>query len=316
MRKLIVLPALVSIFAAAVAAQSPSTFRSGTSMVALNVTVTDGRKLVTGLGESDFEVYEDGVRQPLKFFETSQAPLDLILLLDASSSMRDKMSMVHDAARSFMKVLRPGDRGAVVAFADRVQVLQTLTEDASIIESAIGTTRAMGSTALNNALYISLKEFGRGAMTSGDVRRQAIAVLSDGDDTASIISFDDVVELARKTGVAVYTIALSSDLGENPQVGRFSNGARAMRTLARETGAQAFFPGSVHELRGIYSRIAEELESQYSLAYTPTNSRADGTFRRISVRIPSDPSLRPRTRTGYTAVASAKSGDNSGFRLQ
>ncbi|HEU4693997.1 MAG TPA: VWA domain-containing protein [Vicinamibacterales bacterium] len=281
------------------------TFRTISSVVALNVTVTDGKKLVTGLTQDDFQVYEDGVQQEVRFFESRAVPIDLILLLDASSSMRDRMGTVHEAAKSFMKMLRPGDRGAIVAFADRVQVVQGLTSDAAAIEAAISSTQAQGATALNTALYVALKEFGRPAAGDGDVRRQAIAVLSDGEDTASLVSFEDVVGLARKTGVNVYTIGLQSDYVSReprPPVKRsFSNAEYSLRMLAKETGAQAFFPSGVHQLRGVYASIAEELESQYSIAYAPTNRRIDNRFRRILVRVTADPAFKPRARTGYTS---------------
>lgn len=283
-------------------------FRSAASMVALNVTVTDGDKLVTGLHVEDFEVYEDGVRQEVRFFESSAVPLDVILLLDTSSSMRDRMPVVHDAARGFMKILRPADRGAVVAFSDNVRVLQDLTSDADAIADAISSTTARGATALHNAIYIALKEFGRTAQSAGEVRRQAIAVLSDGEDTSSLLSFEDVVTLARKTGVNIYTISLQSQfasLRQAQQLAYVSNAGYTMKALAKETGARSFFPASNTELQDVYRSIAHELESQYSIAYSPSNVRPDGRFRRIVVRVITDPSFRPRARAGYTAAGSS-----------
>jgi Ca-activated chloride channel family protein len=287
------------------AAQSstPKVFRTSASVVALNVTVTDGRKLVTGLARNDFEVYEDGVQQEVRFFESSEVPLDVILLLDASSSMRARMPLVHEAAKSFMRILRPGDRGAIVAFNEHVRVVQDLTSDASAIETAISSTVAQGATALHNAIYIALEQFGRKARTDAGVRRQAIAVLSDGEDTSSLVSFDDVVTAARKTGVNIYTISLLSEIEALRQKSpnHFSQAGYSMKMLAKETGAQSFFPANVHELKNVYGAIASELEAQYSIAYAPTNNRPDGRFRRIIVRVPSDPSLKPRARSGYTA---------------
>jgi Ca-activated chloride channel family protein len=293
--------------------QEPTVFRSGASIVALNVTVLDkSQKLVTGLRPEDFAVYEDGVQQRVDFFEATQVPVDLILLLDASSSMRDKMPAVREAALGFLRTLRPQDRGAIVSFADGVDIAQPLTADGGALEAAIRRTRAEGATSLYNALYISIKEFGRSARQSGELRRQAIAVLSDGEDTSSLISFDDVVALARKAAVNVYTIRLQSkyalgrSLADN---GRryFSEAAYSMRTLAQETGAQAFFPAAVGELKGVYATIARELSAQYSIGYSPSNGRRDGRFRRIVVRVVSDPELRPRARAGYTAESSHSS---------
>jgi Ca-activated chloride channel family protein len=289
----------------ALAQQPRPTFRSATNMVALNVTVTKGQALVRGLTRDAFVVYEDGVPQQLTFFESSAVPLDLILLLDASSSMRHRMGTVHDAAIGFMDVLRPGDRGAVVAFNERVTVMQDLTSDRQAIADAIDATTAGGSTALYTALYVSLKEFGKRTLAAGEVRRQAIAVLSDGEDTASLLPLEEILALARSTGVTVYTISLQPTAGRNPDgtpVGL--SAAHALRQLARETGARAFFPGGVDQLETVYRDIAAELGAQYSIGYLPSNPRIDGRFRRIHVSIPRNPEFRPRTRTGYTASRS------------
>jgi len=284
--------------------QAAPVFRSGASLVALNVTVTDGRRFVTGLASADFAVYEDGVQQPVQFFETSNVPVDLIILLDTSASMSEKMPVVHKAASGFLHALRTRDRGAVVAFNDGVDVLQTLTSDRAALEAAIRRTKPRGSTALNNALYVAMNHFGRAAQQAGDVRRQAIAVLSDGEDTSSTLHFDDVLAMARRSGISIYTIGLQNRYAvARAESGRryFSQSDYAMKSLAQETGGLSFFPQAVEELKGIYASISEELSSQYSIGYSPTNGRADGRFRRIVVRVNAHPEFRPRARMGYTA---------------
>jgi Ca-activated chloride channel homolog len=282
-------------------------FRSGASLVALNVSVLDGggHKFVTDLAKDDFAVFEDGVQQQVSFFESSQVPVDLILMIDTSSSMADKIEVVHEAAINFLRTLRTGDRGAVVSFADGVQVLEKLTDERTKLEQAVHKTAAHGGTALNNALYVALREFGGATRADGPLRRRAIALLTDGEDTSSVVSFDDVMALARKAGVNIYTIALQS-----PQVGAPTPGHRflsasqfSLKSLAQETGAEAFFPVQVTDLQGVYGSIAQELSSQYSIGYTPSNSRADGRFRKIVVRVVSHPEMRPRARSGYTAEA-------------
>jgi VWFA-related protein len=273
-------------------------------MVSVNVTVLDGRKLVSGLTQHDFEVYEDGVQQRVQFFESRSVPLDVILLIDTSSSMSDKMEVVHEAARGFLKGLRPGDRGAVVTFADTVTIAQDLTSDVGALEAKINAAQAHGSTSLRNAIYVALKQFGRSTQGTGEVRRQATAVLSDGEDTTSVVSFDDVMTLARKTGVNIYTIGLRSPYAGVRADARWPSDADyGMKKLANETGAQAFFPKTVHQLQDVYRSIAGELSAQYSIGYSPSNQRNDGRFRRILVRIVSNPAFTPRTRTGYTADA-------------
>jgi Ca-activated chloride channel family protein len=288
--------------------QAPSApvFRSGSALVALNVTVQDpAAKYVAGLQSADFAVYEDGVRQDVRFFESSAVPVDLIVLIDTSSSMTDKIGAVHDAAAGFLKSLRAGDRGAVVSFDDSVSILQPLTSDQALLEKAVRATAAHGSTALNNAIYIALKQFGQAARRDGDPRRQAIVVLSDGEDTSSLVSFDDVLGVARRMGVNIYTVGLQSKYEArraDAQGGHryFSEADYAMKTIARETGGQSFFP-SPFELKAVYGVIATELASQYSIGYVPANGRADGRFRRVVVQIVTRPELHPRTRLGYTA---------------
>jgi len=321
-KRAVVGPALVMVLASSLGAQQQAApdqipapqapappaavFRSGTNLVALNLTVTDQHnQFVKGLTAADFAVFEDGVQQQVQFFDTDDVPLDLILLIDTSSSMADKMDVVHEAATGFVKTLRPTDRGAVVAFADGVDVVQPLTPDRAVLEQAIRRTIPRGATSLHNAIYIALKQFGRGATHVGDVRRQAIAVLSDGEDTSSLVSFEDVLAVARKSGVSIYPIALQSKYAAARQAAtgerRYFNEAEySMRTLAQETGAQAFFPTQIHELKNVYGSIAQELSSQYSLAYAPSNTRSDGRFRRIMVRVATRPELKLRTRTGYT----------------
>lgn len=288
------------------AAPQGSVFRSGASLVALNVTVSDGRRLVPGLKPDDFAVYEDGVLQHLQFFEARDVPIDLILLIDTSASMADKMEVVRDAAVGFLATLRAGDRGAVVTFGDRVNIAQALTAEHPALERAVRSAQAGGSTALNNAIYVALKQFARGAQQEGEVRRQAIAVLSDGEDTSSVIGFDDVLGMARKSGINIYTICLQNQYAiARAESGRryFSESDFAMKSLAQETGAQAYFPVSVQDLRGIYAGISDELASQYSIGYAPTNARPDGRFRRIVIRVSAHPEFRPRARLGYTAAS-------------
>jgi Ca-activated chloride channel homolog len=262
-------------------------------------------------------VYEDGVKQDVRFFESTAVPVDLFVLIDTSASMTDRMDVVHEAAIGFLRTLRSGDRGAVVAFSDSVSVVQPLTGDRPLLEKAIESTHAHGATALNNAIYIALKQFGQQPRQDGAVRRQAIAVLSDGEDTSSLVSFDDVLSLARKMGVNIYTVALQSKYAglRQTQDGNrryFSESDYSMKMLARETGAQSFFPSLATELKGVYASIAAELASQYSIGYVPANGRNDGRFRRVVVQITTRPELKPRTRLGYTAEGDKAAADSSG----
>ena len=286
---------------AAVSAQAPSRFRSSIDLVALNVVATDGQgRLISGLNSDEFAVFEDGAAQQISFFAATPLPIDLAILLDTSSSMQDKIATVQAAAVGFVSAIRAGDRVTVVDIKDNVRVIHPLNEDASGARAAIMGTKAKGNTSLYNGLYMTLRELTKQHTSDGDVRRQAIVVLSDGDDTTSLVSYDDVNELARRSGVAIYTITLRSPFARNTLVRSAGNAETefSMKELSLLTGARAFFPTAITELAGVYGLIAEELATQYSLGYSPVNLRRDGTFRRIDVRI-GRPGIRARTRTGY-----------------
>ena len=152
-----------------------------------------------------------------------------------------------------------------MAFNDTTKVLQPLTGETQRLEAAIATTHPSGATALNNAIYVALREFGRSVKQAGDVRRQAIAVFSDGEDTASLMTFDEVLNQARRSGVSIYTIALQSRLARQNHTGRryFSQSDFSMKTLAQDTGGLSFFPERIQDLAGVYGRIAADIGAQY-----------------------------------------------------
>jgi Ca-activated chloride channel family protein len=281
-------------------------FRAGVDLVALSVVVTDQQqRFVTGLAANDFAVYEDGVQQDVSFFATQQVPLDLALLLDTSASMLDKMQTMQQAAGGFLNTLRGGDRATIVDIKDSVRIAYPLGGDFREAHAAVRGTVARGGTALYNGLYLALKEMVKQRKANGDVRRQAIAVLSDGEDTASLVGYEDVMELAKQSGITIYTITLKSAFAirQASTSGRryFSESEFAMKALAQETGARAFFPAQIDELAGVYDSIATELANQYAIGYSPKNARPDGAFRRVVVRVADRPEVRTRTRSGYMA---------------
>jgi Ca-activated chloride channel family protein len=302
--------AIVALFAGARAQERPTgqapaaqVFRSGVDVVSLNVTVTDPTsRYVTDLGEGEFDVFEDGVKQDVTFFNRTQLPIALALLLDTSASMEDKLSTAQEAAIGFAKHLRPQDTAEVIDFDSRVVILQAFTNDAAALEKAIRDTSAGGSTSLHNAIYIALTEMKKMRVKSAEeVRRQAIVVLSDGEDTSSLLPFEEVLELAKRSETAVYAIGIRSK--EPRASGGFKEAEFVLRTLAQETGGRAFFPSSVSDLAAVYTQIAEELSSQYTIGYTSKNPRRDGMWRRVVVRV-ERPNATARTKQGYYAPSS------------
>ena len=304
---------LVAVDAGAQASQNATTtsnpattFRSSVDLVALNVVVTDGdQKYVAGLSPSDFAVFEDGIQQDVSFFGATDVPIDLAILLDTSASMTGKMQLVQQAAIGFLDTLRPGDRAIVVDIKDATKIMFPLGADLAAARQAILATAPRGGTALYNGTYLTLKELTKERRANGEVRRQAIVVLSDGDDTASLVSYDDLMDLAKQSGTAIYTITLRSKYLVNQAASRghsyFSQSEFGMKALAQETGARAFFPTQLDELAGVYASIAQELATQYAIGYASKNPKADGGYRRVIVRIADKPGIRTRTRAGYTA---------------
>jgi Ca-activated chloride channel homolog len=281
--------------------QRPS-FRSGIDIVSLNVTVTDGSNhYVTDLAENEFSVFEDGVKQNITFFSRRQQPIALSLLLDSSASMEQHIGTLQTAATNFVRKLKSNDIAQVVDFDSRVEIRQGFTGNLADLQSAIEQTNAGGSTSLHNAIYIALKELRKvKAVSEEDVRRQALIVFSDGEDTSSLVSFEEVLDLAKRSETAIYAIALR---GADVQAKGFREAEFVMRTLAQETGGRAFFPARIDDLAGVYAQIADELASQYTLAYSSGNQRRDGAWRRLVVQV-SRASITPRTKKGYYAPTS------------
>ena len=170
-------------------------------------------------------------------------------------------------------------------FDSRVSIAQAFTSNVSDLEGAIRKTSPGGSTSLHNAIYIALKELKKVQARSGeDIRRQAIIVLSDGEDTSSLVSFDEVLELAKRSETAIYSIGLRSRGPERVR-GSFNESDFVLRQLAQETGGKAFFARALGELSGIYEQISDELSSQYMVGYSSKNPKRDGAWRRIVVRV-------------------------------
>jgi Ca-activated chloride channel family protein len=279
-------------------AQRPQ-FRTTIDIVSLNITVVDGAsKYLTDLEQADFSVFEDGIRQDIIYFTRRAQPIALSLLLDSSASMEDKLQMLQVAATNFVKRMKPSDLAQVIDFDSRVSIRQGFTASQPELQTAILQTVAGGSTSLHNAVYVSLKELGKiKAQNEEDVRRQALIVFSDGEDTSSLVSFEEVLDLAKRSETAIYTIALR---GNDSSSRGFREAEFVLRQLAQETGGRAFFPAKIDDLNGVYGQIADELASQYTLGYTSKNPRNDGAFRRIVVQV-ARPNASARTKRGYYA---------------
>ena len=294
--------AVLWVIATISAQEKPQLFRAGVDVVSLNVTVVDGQnRYLTDLTERDFAVFEDGTRQELLFFNRSTLPIALSILIDTSASMENRIQTAQEAAIGFVRKLRPRDFAQIVDFDSRVEILQGFTNNVADLEKAIRSTSAGGSTSLHNALYIALRELARiKAKSEDEVRRQAVIVLSDGEDTSSLVTYEEVLDQAKRSETAIYTIGLQAK--DAPQTKGFREAEFVLRQFAQETGGRPFFPSRVEDLKDVYGQIADELSSQYSIGYASKNSKRDGAWRRIQVQI-LRPQAIPRTKRGYYAPA-------------
>jgi Ca-activated chloride channel family protein len=299
----IALAAAVALLLAPVGAQpqrggSQPSFRTGIDVVSLNVAVTDAmNRYVTDLDEPNFEVFEDGVKQDLILFNRTNLPISLSLLIDTSSSMEDRMSAAQEAAIGFVRQIRPTDVAEIIGFDSRVEIIQKFTNNVPDLEVAIRKTVPGGSTSLFNALYIALKGLKSiPATQTDDIRRQAIILLSDGEDTSSLVTFEEVLDLARRSETAIYTIGLVSS--DPVQSRGFREAIYSLRQLASDTGGRSFFPNDVKSLVSVYAQIRDELSSQYTIGYPSKNVKRDGAWRRLVVRT-DRPNTTARTKQGY-----------------
>jgi Ca-activated chloride channel homolog len=291
---------LLIAFACSAAIAARQRFRAGVELVSLSVTATEGTRYVTDLQEQDFEVFEDGAKQSITFFSRAQQPVALAILLDTSASMEERLPIAQQAAIGFVRRMGAEDVIEVIDFDSQVRVLQPFTGDVNQLEAAIRRTTVNGSTSLYNAIYISLKELKKvRAQSAEEIRRQAIVVLSDGDDTSSLVEYEEVLDLAKRSETAIYAIGLR----QGPTAGarrEFKEAEFVLNQLARDTGGRAFFPTTVHDLAKIYEQISQELASQYTIAYSSRNTQRNGAWRRVIVRI-TRPGIAARTRQGYYA---------------
>jgi Ca-activated chloride channel family protein len=243
--------------------------------------------LVTDLKREELRVFEEDEEQQILEFQREDRPIVLAMILDSSGSMQDKLDELHAAASGFVETLRPEDRALVIDFDEKVFLIQDLTSDRQALKEAIGSTQAIGGTALYDALHAAYRKIGA---IDG---RKAIILLSDGEDTASQLPHDRVLEEVKSNSAMLYTIGLGG-WGTGPRKG-------VLKELAEVTGGRAFFVAKASELSEAYGRIAEETRAQFSVAYSTDNEQWDGRW--IKVRVEClRPGVKLRTRPGYFAV--------------
>ena len=250
---------------------------------------------VSGLGKDDFQVYEDGALQQVEYYSHEDIPVTVGLVLDNSGSMRPKRDEVISAAMAFARSSNPQDQMFVVNFNEHVSfglpANVPFTDQTAQLQVALSTFKTNGETALYDALAAALEH-----LKMGNRDKKVLIVVSDGGDNASKYKLGQILAMAGQSDAIIYTIGIytEEDPDQNPG---------ALRQLAKATGGEAFFPETLPDVVPVCERIAHDIREQYTLAYSPANSKQDGAYRVIEVKAmaPGHGRLTVRTRAGYYA---------------
>jgi VWFA-related protein len=283
-------------YQAPAAGQNPFRISVDVPLVVLHATVTDRQgRVMTDLGEQDFEVYESGTRQHIQVFKNEDIPVAVGLIVDHSTSMTPKIADVTAAARSFVRASNPEDEMFVVNFNEKASLGlpagTRFTDSTAELARAIADDSARGQTALYDAIAMGLAQLQKASRD-----KKVLIVVSDGGDNASHRKLDEVMKLAEQSNAVIYTVGLfdEEDPDRNPDV---------LKRIARATGGEPFLPRQTSVVAAICERIARDIRHQYTFGYAPSNAARDGSYRAIRVvaHTKSDGKLSVRTRTGYIA---------------
>jgi VWFA-related protein len=290
---------LFSWFTVAQTAQPPSgeapTFTADTRLVVLPISVSDkSGKLVTDLQQKAFKVYENGVEQPIKLFKREDVPISLGIIVDNSGSMKEKRQKVEIASLDLVKASNPHDEVFIVNFNDEAYLDVEFTNDIKKMEEGVARIDSRGGTAMREAINGAIDYM----KEKGKNHKRVLLVVTDGNDNASTISLERLVDRARQSEVLVYAIGLLDE--EEHREAKAAR--RALNSLTRESGGLSFYPKGVAEVDAIALQVAHEIRNQYTIAYSPLVQAMDGSFRQIKVTVNGPGHPQVRTRTGYYAT--------------
>jgi Ca-activated chloride channel family protein len=277
---------------AVLAAQQQPTFKTGAQIVPLYITVLDSAKrLVPDLQESDFEIFDNNQPAKIILFQNEPEPFSVVVMLDTSGSMTGSIDLLRAAAEQFLIRLLPEDRGMVGAFNDKIQFpIRDFTANRDELISALKDVDFGYPTRLFDAIEASLDELQR---IKG---RRVVLVFTDGDDTASKVGMGDVLDRARTDEAMIYSIGLES-VYFNGQSQVRTRPDRGLKRLSDETGGGYFELKKTDDLGPTFTRVAQELHSQYVLGFSPAT---DGKQHKVEVRL-KKPGLTARARRSYQA---------------
>ena len=272
---------------------------------------------VKGLSQDDFRIYEEGVRQEIVNFYSEAVPVSVVLLIDISISTRESQGAIRRAALQFARSLDEKDRVAIITFNDKPRLILNWTDDPAKVKSALERIYAKGKTVLHDALYVTFED-----LLKEVEGKSAVILLTDGVDTASMVSFKEVLELAARSETMVYVVSTLEEYWASAIALRLELRARAqmiphalsdkfivkakrmLERLAYQTGGKVLDTKAFTSLTDVYAKMAEEIKNQYYVSYLPVNIIEDGKWRSIEVRI-IQPGVVVSTRPGYYAPLAA-----------
>src|SRR5436309_8247632 len=270
------------------------------NLVVVNVTVTDPYdRIVTGLDQENFEVYDEKVGQQIVAFSTEDAPISVGMIFDSSGSMSDKIEKSKEATLQFFKTSNPQDEFMLINFNERPNLISAFTSKFENLEDRLITVRAGGKTALLDAIYLGLSE-----MKKATTNRKALLVISDGGDNHSRYTERDVKKAVKEADVEIYAVGIFEPLSSRGRTTEEAGGPGLLSELAEVSGGRMFSVEDPNELPDIMEKISIELRNQYVIGYKPSNLVRDGRWRRIKVKLSPPkglPPLQVYARTGYYA---------------
>jgi Ca-activated chloride channel homolog len=267
-------------------------------LVPLTVTVTDGsNRLVMGLDRHNFEVYEDKVKQEISFFTDEDMPINVGIVFDVSGSMKGKLDRAGGALKAFIQTSHSDDDFFLVGFNQRADLLAEFTDGAALA-NRLTLVNSGGQMALYDGMHLGIEKVKQGRHS-----RNAILLISDGQDNFSPSTLGGLGKLLKEAGVQIYCIGIVG-MGGGTGGALDRQGQAILEEMAQTTGGKAFFPKSGAELEEITNSIALELRNQYSIGYDPTNVKHDGQWRKVKVRVKPPKgwsNLKVRHKEGYYA---------------
>lgn len=270
-------------------------FHAETRLVVLNVSVRNAHgEIVTTLDRQAFTVYENGKRQPVSVFRRDDIPVSVGLLIDNSGSMRAARPRVEAAALAFANASHPDDELFVVDFADKARVDVPFTSERAVLERSIARVDAIGGTAMRDAVDVGERYL----RDCGKRDRRALLIITDGNDNASSITLDRIEREAQQRDIVIYAIGVFGR--EDPAAANHAK--KALDQLTGRSGGLSYYPSTIDQVESVALEIAHQIRHQYTVAYSPTDPRLDGSYRTIQVKMNGPEHYVVRTKAGYWAT--------------